>query len=432
MKVKIKKLKDLERKIIVSIPVTEYEKKFDLKIRNIRSKAKIDGFRKGNVPEDVLKNRYGQTIHSEVINELIQESYPKAITDNEIRPTASPQVSIESEDPKKPILYSATVEIFPDITPKFSKWSKYDEYKIEIEDSDIDLAISDIQKRYGEWEDIDSEAEIDHQVVIDFVGKIEGKEFEGNSAKDFNLILGSNSMIKGFEEAIVGKKPSKFNIKCIFPEDYFKQDLAGVEADFEIDLKKVQKNTEAKIDKDLYKKLQMDIKDKSKFRDEIHKRMQNEVKTQEKELTKESMYENLLKTNNFKAPKSTIREQSDLMRKDALMRIGHTEENAGDDLFPIETFNDKAEKRVRLDLLFGKLIKYFEIKISQKDVDKFIDIESKRYKDPTQYKQWISGQPKQLEQIKMIVLEQQLVEKLENVLKSKKKVIKFSELANLK
>ena len=432
MKVKIKKLKDLERKIIVSIPVTEYEKKFDLKIRNIRSKAKIDGFRKGNVPEDVLKNRYGQTIHSEVINELIQESYPKAITDNEIRPTASPQVSIESEDPKKPILYSATVEIFPDITPKFSKWSTYDEYKIEIEDSDIDLAISDIQKRYGEWEDIDSEAEIDHQVVIDFVGKIEGKEFEGNSAKDFNLILGSNSMIKGFEEAIVGKKPSKFNIKCIFPEDYFKQDLAGVEADFEIDLKKVQKNTEAKIDKDLYKKLQMDIKDKSKFRDEIHKRMQNEVKTQEKELTKESMYENLLKTNNFKAPKSTIREQSDLMRKDALMRIGHTEENAGDDLFPIETFNDKAEKRVRLDLLFGKLIKYFEIKISQKDVDKFIDIESKRYKDPTQYKQWISGQPKQLEQIKMIVLEQQLVEKLENVLKSKKKVIKFSELANLK
>ena len=432
MKVKIKKLKDLERKIIVSIPVTEYEKKFDLKIRNIRSKAKIDGFRKGNVPEDVLKNRYGQTIHSEVINELIQESYPKAITDNEIRPTASPQVSIESEDPKKPILYSATVEIFPDITPKFSKWSTYDEYKIEIEDSDIDLAISDIQKRYGEWEDIDSEAEIDHQVVIDFVGKIEGKEFEGNSAKDFNLILGSNSMIKGFEEAIVGKKPSKFNIKCIFPEDYFKQDLAGVEADFEIDLKKVQKNTEAKIDKDLYKKLQMDIKDKSKFRDEIHKRMQNEVKTQEKELTKESIYENLLKTNNFKAPKSTIREQSDLMRKDALMRIGHTEETAGDDLFPIETFNDKAEKRVRLDLLFGKLIKYFEIKISQKDVDKFIDIESKRYKDPTQYKQWISGQPKQLEQIKMIVLEQQLVEKLENVLKSKKKVIKFSELANLK
>ena len=259
MKVKIKKLKDLERKIIVSIPVTEYEKKFDLKIRNIRSKAKIDGFRKGNVPEDVLKNRYGQTIHSEVINELIQESYPKAITDNEIRPTASPQVSIESEDPKKPILYSATVEIFPDITPKFSKWSKYDEYKIEIEDSDIDLAISDIQKRYGEWKDIDSEAEIDHQVVIDFVGKIEGKEFEGNSAKDFNLILGSNSMIKGFEEAIVGKKPSKFNIKCIFPEDYFKQDLAGVEADFEIDLKKVQKNTEAKIDKDLFKKLQLSL-----------------------------------------------------------------------------------------------------------------------------------------------------------------------------
>ena len=118
------------------------------------------------------------------------------------------------------------------------------------------------------------------------------------------------------------------------------------------------------------------------------------------------------------------------MRKDALMRIGHTEENAGDDLFPIDTFTEKAEKRVRLDLLFAEMIKHFEITVNKEDIDSFIEDESKRYKDPEQYKKWISGQPQQLEQFKMVVLEQQLVEKLENVLKSKKKVIKFSELAN--
>ena len=142
------------------------------------------------------------------------------------------------------------------------------------------------------------------------------------------------------------------------------------------------------------------------------------------------MYETLLKTNNFKIPKVTLNEQADLMRKDALMRIGHSEDNAGDDLFPIDTFLEKAEKRVKLDLLFSELIGYFEIKLEKQKIDEFIEEESKRYKDPEQYKKWIIEQPNQMEQFRMVVLEKQLVEKLENVLKSKKKVIKFSELAN--
>jgi trigger factor len=430
MKVSIKKLKDLERKVLVTIPVDEYELKFSTKLKNIKTKAKVDGFRRGNVPNDVLEQKYGASIHNEVINELIQETYPKAISENNIRPASSPQVSIDSEDPKKPLTYSATIEVFPEIKPKLSRWTNYEEIEIEVEENDINLAIEDIKKRYGDWNDVQREARLDDQVVIDFIGKIDGKEFEGNTANDFKLVLGSKSMIPGFEDSIIGKKPSKFSIECTFPEDYFKKDLAGVNAEFEINLKNVQEMKEANIDKDLFDKLQMEIKDKSEFKNEITSRMKNEVAIQEKELTKESMYETLLKTNKFKIPNATVNEQADLMRKDALMRIGHSEDNAGDDLFPLESFMEKAEKRVKLDLLFAELINHFDIKVEKQHIDNFIDEESKRYKDPDQYKKWITGQPQQLEQFKMIVLEKQLVEKLENVLKSKKKVIKFSELAN--
>ena len=430
MKVKIKKLKDLERKITISVEVEEYSSKFRSKIKNIKTKAKIDGFRKGNVPDDVLEQRYGQTVHGEVVNELIQESYPKAISENNIRPASSPKVTIDSEDPTKPLAYSALIEVFPEIKIKFSKWTSYEDFSIDIEDDDIDKAIADILRRYGEWKDVKREAQLDDQVVIDFLGKINGEEFEGNSAKDFKLILGSKSMIPGFEDSLIGKKPSSFKINCKFPDDYFKKNLAGVEAEFEIELKNVQQITEAKVDKDLFEKLQMDVKDLPEFKEEIVKRMNNEVTIQEKELTKESIYETLLKTNSFNAPKATINEQADLMRKDALMRIGHTEENAGDDLFPINTFIEKAEKRVKLDLLFAEMVKHFELSVTKEQIDNFVEEESKRYKDPEQYKKWIVGQPQQLEQFRMVVLEQQLVEKLENVLKSKKKVIKFSELAN--
>ena len=303
MKVSIKKLKDLERKVTIAVPVDEYQSKFNTKIKNIKTKAKIDGFRKGNVPNDVLEQRYGASIHGDVVNELIQDSYPKAITENKIRPASSPQVTIDSEDPKKPLTYSAVIEVFPDIKPKFSRWTNYEEFNIEIDESDIDLAIADIKKRYGEWNDVDRKSKLDDQVIIDFLGKINGEEFEGNSANDFNLILGSKSMIPGFEDQIIGKKPSEFLIKCVFPEDYFKKDLANVEAEFEIKLKKVQEISEAKIDKDLFEKLQMEIKEESEFRNEITSRMENEVKIQESELTKESMYEAMLKINKFSAPR---------------------------------------------------------------------------------------------------------------------------------
>ena len=147
MKVSIKKLKDLERKILVTIPVNEYELKFSTKLKNIRTKAKVDGFRKGNVPNEVLEQKYGASMHNEVINELIQETYPKAISENNIRPASSPQISIDSEDPKKPLAYSAIIEVFPEIKPKLSRWTNYEEFEIEVEENDINLAIDDIKKR---------------------------------------------------------------------------------------------------------------------------------------------------------------------------------------------------------------------------------------------------------------------------------------------
>ena len=427
---KLKKLKDLERKLTVSIPVDEYNSKFESKINKIRVEAKLDGFRKGKVPTDVLKQRYGASIHGDVVNELIQNSYPPALAENNLRPASPPTVDLESEDPTKPISYSATFEVFPDITPKLSRWTSYEEVTISIEEDDIDLAIKDIVKRYGDWEDVSRKSQKDDQVILDFTGTINGEEFEGNSAIDFKLVLGSNSMIPGFEDSIIGKKPSEFSIKSTFPDDYFKKDLAGIEAEFKINLKIIQELSAAKVDEELFKKLEMDVKDEAAFKEEITNRMKKEVALQEKDLTKESIYETLLKTNKISVPKVTVNEQADLMRKDALMRIGHTEENAGDDLFPIDSFMENAAKRVKLDLLFSELIKHFEITVTKENVDAYIERESTKYKDSEQFKQWVENQPQQLDQFKMIVLEEQLVEKLENALKSKGKVIKFSELSN--
>ena len=432
MSSKIKKLKDLERKLTVSVPVEDYDKKYGSKLSKIKSTAKLDGFRKGNVPDDVLRQRYGDSIHYEVLNELIQESYPKELQEQDIKPASSPAINIESEEPTKPISYSAVFEVFPEIKPKISRWKSFEKSEITLDDSDIDLAINDISERYCVWNKVDREAAKDDQVIIDFEGKIDGDPFEGNESKDFKLILGSKSMIPGFEDNLVGKKSKEsFSFRTNFPEDYFKKDLAGKETEFFITVNEVQEMHKAKIDKELFEKLAMeDISDEASFRSEISKRMEGEIAQQEKSLTKESIYETLLQSNDFKVPHATVSEQAELMRKDSLMRMGQAAENAPEDLFPVEDFKENAEKRVRLDLLFSALLKKYELEVKEDDLNTFIDTEAEKYKDADQFRSWIQSQPQQLDQYRMVILENLLIEKLDSALKSKVKVIKFSELAN--
>jgi trigger factor len=429
---KLKKLKDLERKLTVSVPVVDYEKKYSGKLSKIKTTAKLDGFRKGNVPDDVLKQRYGDSIHYEVLNELIQESYPKELQENNIKPASSPSISIESEDPTKPISYSAVFEVFPEIKPKISRWKSFEKSKISLDESDVDFAINDILERYCTWKKVDRAAQEKDQVIIDFEGKIDGEGFEGNESKDFKLTIGSKSMIPGFEENLIGKKSGdSFSFTTKFPDDYFKEDLSGKETEFSINLHEVQEMLKAKIDEELFKKLAMeDVKDEQSFRSEINKRMEGEIAQQEKSLTKESIYETLLLSNDFKVPKATVKEQAELMRKDSLMRMGQTVENAADDFFPVKDFLENAEKRVRLDLLFSALIQKYELEVKEEDLNKFIEDESQKYKDIEQFKTWIKTQPEQLNQYKMVILEDLLIEKLDSALKSKQKVIKFSDLAN--
>jgi len=431
---KLKKLKDLNRKLTVNVETKKYEDKYQAKLNKIKSTVKLDGFRKGKVPNDVLIQKYGPSIHYEVLNEVIQETYPLEIAEKEIKPASSPNISIDSEDPVKGIVYSAEFEVFPEFKPKLTRWKSFEESKITIESDDIDLAVEDILERYGTWNDVDRAALEKDQVIIDFKGTVEGEEFEGNSSKDFLLVLGSKSMIPGFEDAIIGKKINdEFNAEVKFPDDYFKTDLAGKNANFLIKVNKVQEKQNASINEELYKSLAMEeVKNEQEFKEEIKKRMLQEVKQQEDSLTRESIYDLLLEVNKFSAPSSVINEQATLMRKDSLMRMGQQADDAPEDLFPLDTFLENAEKRVKLDLLFSEFVKFFKLEVNQERVDEFVQKEAEKYKDPDQFKTWIKSQPKQLDNYKMIILEEMLIEKLKNELKSRVKEIKFKDLANIK
>ena len=157
-----------------------------------------------------------------------------------------------------------------------------------------------------------------------------------------------------------------------------------------------------------------EVKNEQDFKAEIENRMQQEVKQQEDSLTRESIYDLLLEVNKFSAPSSVVNEQATLMRKDSLMRMGQQADEAPEDLFPLDTFLENAEKRVKLDLLFSEFVKFFELEVNQERVDEFVEKGAEKYKDPDQVKTWIKSQPKQLDNYKMMILEELLIEKLKN------------------
>ena len=433
MNSKIKKLSGLKRRLEVKVDSNDYNSSYSAKLKKIRSTAKLDGFRKGSAPDNVIIQKYGSSIHYEVLNELIQKTYPIEIKEQNINPASAPKIDIKSEDPKKGISYDAEFEVFPEIKPKLGMFKKYEETTIEFNDQDVDFAIDDILDRYGVWKEVNRDVKKHDQVTIDFVGTIDSKEFEGSSSTNFPLVIGSNSMIPGFEEAIIGKKTDdEFSFNVIFPEDYFKKDLAGKETKFETKILKVEEKTKAKIDSLLFSSLMMEeVKTPSEFRTEIIKRMEKEVEQQEKSLTKESIYKLILDINKFDIPQATLDEQMKSMRNDALARMGQKLDDAPEDLYPVETFCKDAEKRIKLDLLFSAFLKKYKLEVSESEIQEYLEKESKKYKEPEQYVNWAKNQQNTLENFKMIILEDKLIEKLKSELKSSDKVIKFKDLSNI-
>ena len=160
--------------------------------------------------------------------------------------------------------------------------------------------------------------------------------------------------------------------------------------------------------------------------------MENEAAIQQKALTKESIYELLLKINKFLVPEQIVKDQAQKMREESLSRIGKKiDDEDSSDLFAVETFLESAEKRVKLDLLFSSLVSHFSLKVEETDLDNFIDQESAKYKDPAQFKSWVKNQPNYLEQYRMVILEDLLVEKLKIDLKSNNKEVNFSDIAKM-
>ena len=241
MQVSVETGEGLERKLTIQVPAEIVDAQVESRLQSMRSQVKIDGFRPGKVPFNVVKKRYSKQVFQEVAGEVMQNTFRDALTQENLKPASDPSIEPKSFKLGEPLEYVATFEVYPEIEIAPVGDIKIEKLNAEITDKDVDALLETLRKQKANWNEVDRASETGDRVTISFKGTIDGEVFEGGSAENVPLVLGSGGMIPGFEDQITGlAKDAEATISVAFPDDYPAADLAGKPADFAINVSKVE------------------------------------------------------------------------------------------------------------------------------------------------------------------------------------------------
>jgi len=389
MEVKELKSKGLKREFSITIGVDDLMEKKIKKLQDIASKAKIDGFRPGKVPTSHIEKLYGQSVMVEVIEERVSEASQSVLQDRDLRAAVKPNVKLDSEmndiiDKNKDLVFTMNCEVIPEIEiTDFSK-IKLDKPISKPQEKDIKDALEYIAKQNKSFKEATekTKSKDGDQVTLDYVGKIDDIAFDGGTANDANLVLGSKSFIDNFEDQLVGlKKGDKKLVKVKFPDNYQSLDLAGKEAIFDVEIKKVSKAEESKVNDDLAKSLGMD--NLETLKKNLEERIQQDFDSAARMKLKDSLLDALEKKHKFELPESMVNQEFDQMWNQLQQQLDQQKKELKDlELSEKEirkNYTEISEKRVCTGLLIAEIGKQNNIQIEDNDINKVLQMEMQKY-----------------------------------------------------
>ncbi len=373
----------LERQYKVVVPVGELEARLNARLGEMAKNARIPGFRPGKVPVSHLRKLYGQQVMAEVIDEAVKETMEKVLSEKDERPAYQPDVVLEGQDDqekvneliagKADLSYTMTYEITPRVEVKDLSSIELTRYKVKVSDEDIDEAVKSIAQQFKDYEDKPegAKAEKGDRVVISFVGRVDGEEFEGGSAEDVPLELGSGQFIPGFEDQLVGAKAGdEVLVKVTFPEEYGVEKLAGKDAEFTVQVKSVEAPVETEIDDEFARKLGM--KDLAELRDRVREQAEAEMDKLAYTQLKRDVLDALDEQYDFELPQKLVDSEFNQIwhtLEHQMKDEGRTFEDEGTTEEEARAeYRDIAARRVRLGLVLGTIGEQAGITVSDEEM----------------------------------------------------------------
>lgn len=409
MQVSVETTSGLERRMTVGIPAERIDNEVNKRLQQTARRARVDGFRPGKVPMSVIRKRFGDSARQEVIGEVIQSSFFEAVTQEKLTPAGAPSVEPKQLEEGKDFEYIATFEVYPEVTLADFSAIKVERIESEVTDADLDNMLEILRKQNTSFNAVEREAANDDQLTLDFVGRIDGEEFQGGTATDTQLVLGSGRMILGFEEGLVGAKAGETRtLKVTFPEEYQNQDLAGKAAEFEATVKEVAEPVLPELNDEFFAQFGVDEGGLEAFRTEVRKNMDRELRQAIKTKIKGQVMDGLLETNQVDVPKAMLSNEVDRLRVQAVQQFGGA--SIKPEQLPAELFEEQAKRRVALGLVVAEIVKQHELKPDEDRVRAMIEEMASAYQEPEQVINWYYQNEQQLGEVQSVVLEEQVVD----------------------
>ncbi|SBS30376.1 Trigger factor [Marinomonas spartinae] len=412
MQVSVETTSPIERTLTISVPAARIEEKVSSEVAKTAKTIRIDGFRKGKVPVSVVKKRYGQGIRMEAIEQIMRDAYMEALQKESIQPAGMPSIEPKNVAEGADLEFVAKVEVYPEITLADASAINVNRVNSEVTDADVDTMLETLRKQNADWSAVEREAADGDQVTIDFVGYLGDEAFEGGAAQDHKLVLGSNTMIPGFEDGILGAKAGEERtISVTFPEDYQAENLKGKEATFKITVSEVAEQIIPELNDAFVEKFGLEEATVDALRAEVRKNMERELNQAIKAKLKNSLFDGLLSINgDVQVPSAMVDQEVDALRKQAAQQFGGQGFDASQ--LPAELFQEEASKRAKLGLLIAEVIKQQELKVEDDRVHAFLEDMAQAYQEPQQVIDYYLKNKEQLSQVQSAVLEEQVVDKL--------------------
>jgi trigger factor len=432
MAVTVETLEKLERRITLTLPADTINNEVQSRLKRLARTVKADGFRPGKVPMSVVTQRYGYSVHYEVMNDKVGQAFEQATNEAKLRVAGQPRITEKENAPDGQVAFDATFEVYPEVKLGDLSTAEVERVSAEVTDAAIDKTLDILRKQrrtFAQRAQGDAAGDGD-RVTIDFEGKIDGVPFDGGKAEGFQFIIGEGQMLEQFEKAVRGMKAGESKTFPLqFPEDYQGKDVAGKEADFLVTLSKIEAQNLPEVNEALAKSLGIADGSVESLRADIKKNLEREVKFRVLARNKAAVMDAVAKTAELDLPSALVANETARMIESAradLKKRGIKDADKAP--IPEEIFKPQAERRVRLGLVVAELVRANNLQAKPEQLQAHIEEMAQSYEKPAEVVRWYLSDRERMAEVEGVVIENNVTEFVLAKAKVTDKAVPFDEL----
>jgi trigger factor len=403
MQVSMESVGALGRRLTVAVPAQRLEQAYAERLKRLARQVRLPGFRPGKVPSRILEQQYGPQLLEEAAGDVIQSSFREALGKEGLRPAGGPHIEPKSLKRGEELRYTAEFEVYPEIPAVTLKGARIERPRVEVKDEDVGRTLDTIRRQRTRYQAVQRAAQSGDRLVVDFSGRLKGEAFEGGTATDFAVVLGSQTLLPDLENGLVGAPPGELRSVAVnFPKDYRHPKLAGQVVDFDVRVKEVGEPVVPEIDEQLARELGVENGSVDDLRKQIRENLEREAVKRSEQTVRARVMKTLLSASRLEVPKVLIDEELQRMTPQ-----GRQTPPAHDG-----QRRELAAKRVALGLLLAEAMRQLGVAADAGRVRAKLESMAQEYDAPQEFIQWHYSKPERLAEVEALVMEERIVEEL--------------------